>query len=188
MIAEYLRKRGTNFAILSRAYRSSAEDNGLIFNSSSPPRESVRAVGDEITLLTRRLPNTWFGVGKDRLRNANELDSRHGIKVFLLDDGFQHLRLHRDCDIVLIDALNPFGNGSILPAGNLREPTYSLYRASLILLTRTESVDQEDLLNIRRQLPRNIDANRVFELKTVINRFSDLATGETVDIESLTET
>src|SRR3989442_13859497 len=63
---------------------------------------------------------------------------RHGVEWFVLDDGFQHLRLARDADIVLIDATDPFGGGFLLPAGRLRAPKSSLPRADIVVVTRSE--------------------------------------------------
>src|SRR3989442_13036912 len=64
---------------------------------------------------------------------------RHGVEWFVLDDGFQHLRLARDADIVLIGATDPFGGGFLLPAGRLREPKSSLSRADIVVVTRSEN-------------------------------------------------
>ncbi len=64
-----------------------------------------------------------------------------GREVFVLDDGFQHLELARDLDIVTIDATNPFGNGRLLPYGRLREPVAGLSRAGCVVITRTEQVE-----------------------------------------------
>ena len=70
-----------------------------------------------------------------------------GSEVFVLDDGFQHLRLARDLDIVTIDATNPWGGGSLLPHGRLREPRAGLSRADCVVITRTDQV--EDLASIK---------------------------------------
>jgi tetraacyldisaccharide 4'-kinase len=77
-----------------------------------------------------------FGVGADRFARGQELANR-GVNWFVLDDGFQHLQLERDVDIVMIDATNPFGGGHLLPAGRLREPKTALARADLIVVTRS---------------------------------------------------
>jgi tetraacyldisaccharide 4'-kinase len=63
--------------------------------------------------------------------------ARHGIDWFVLDDGFQHLKLSRDADVVLIDATDPFGGGMVLPAGRLREPISALRRADIVVVTRS---------------------------------------------------
>jgi tetraacyldisaccharide 4'-kinase len=64
--------------------------------------------------------------------------ARHGVQWFILDDGFQHLRLAREVNIVLLDATDPFGGGMLLPAGRLREPRSALQRASFVVITRSE--------------------------------------------------
>ncbi|MCK4648488.1 tetraacyldisaccharide 4'-kinase, partial [bacterium] len=76
--------------------------------------------------------------GKDRIRSGNYCLANFNTETFILDDGFQYWRLKRDLDILLIDCLNPFGNGHLLPRGILREPLGSLKRADFFILTRTD--------------------------------------------------
>ena len=88
-------------------------------------------------LLQARLGDrVAFGVGADRFAHGGELAKR-GVEWFILDDGFQHLQLARDVDIVLIDATNPFGGGHLLPAGRLREPKSAISRADIVVITRS---------------------------------------------------
>ena len=94
MLARWLNSRDVPFAILSRGYRSPSEKRGLIFNSSTPPPHDV--VGDEVSLVARKLPGVWFGIGHNRLRSIKTIETVHSIHTFLLDDGFQHRQLHRD--------------------------------------------------------------------------------------------
>jgi tetraacyldisaccharide 4'-kinase len=119
-LAETLKSAGLGPAILSRGYKPAYAHSDLVFNSGQVEQENIDWLADEVVLLARRLPGFWFGVGADRYRNGLRLAERHGISLFLLDDGFQHRRLFRDLDIVLIDATWPFGNGRLLPAGNRR--------------------------------------------------------------------
>ncbi len=95
--------------------------------------------------------------------------------LFIIDDGFQHYQLERDLDIILIDCMNPFGNNLLLPAGNLREPTASLKRADLIVLTHTEAVNHMTLSSIITNLIRQgIKKDFIFTSKIVIEGlFSD---------------
>jgi tetraacyldisaccharide 4'-kinase len=90
-----------------------------------------------VQLLQVRLGDrVAFGIGADRFARGSELAKR-GVEWFILDDGFQHLQLARDVDIVLIDATNPFGGGHLLPAGRLREPKPAISRADVVVITRS---------------------------------------------------
>ncbi len=121
-LAERLHARGKKVGILSRGYRGS--------NGSS----------DEIELMKPRLQGrVEFGVGKNRFLEGQRIESQRNIDVFLLDDGFQHLALARDLDIVLIDASREMVKEQLLPAGNLREPFSAIMRADLLVFTRVES-------------------------------------------------
>jgi len=124
-IAERLAREGRQVAILTRGYR------GFMGARAQGEPQS-----DEVALLRERLSgNVQLGVGADRYKNG-EILARHGSDWFVLDDGFQHLQLSRDADIVLIDATDPFGGGMTLPSGRLREPVSALRRADIIVITR----------------------------------------------------
>ena len=123
-LADRLLAEEKSVGILSRGYHGETTDSGK--------------TSDEVRLMQTRLgPRVRFGVGPDRLAHGRELAQR-GVEWFLLDDGFQHLQLARDVDIVLIDATNPFGGGHLLPAGRLREPRSALARADIIIITRSD--------------------------------------------------
>ena len=129
-----------SLAILSRGYRSQCDRTGnqLLFHSPSKDQlghglPCVSVCGDEPYMLAKRLSGVWFGIGRDRLKNALELEKK-GVRLFILDDGFQHRRLKRQLDLVLLDAENPFANQQLLPCGPLRQPPKSLKRASAIVL------------------------------------------------------
>jgi tetraacyldisaccharide 4'-kinase len=130
-LAERLLAGGKRVAILSRGHR--------------PYRDSPQTVGrasDEVLLLRGRFnERVPVGVDPDRRKAAvglTEERREHPFDCFVLDDGFQHLKLKRDLDIVLIDGTNPFGDGFLLPAGPLREHLSAISRASLIVITRSE--------------------------------------------------
>jgi tetraacyldisaccharide 4'-kinase len=119
-LAEKFLAEGKRVAILSRGYQGSDKTS------------------DEIELMKSRLQGgVLFGVGKDRYAEGKRLESAE-IDVFVLDDGFQYLRLVRDVDIVLIDSTRPLRQEWILPAGRLRESRSALHRADLVVFTRTE--------------------------------------------------
>ena len=119
-LAEKFLADGKRVAILSRGYQGSGKTS------------------DEIELMKNRLQGrVLFGVGKDRYAEGKGLESS-GVDIFLLDDGFQHLRLARDLNILLLDSTRPLQEEWILPAGRLREPRSALARADIVLFTRTE--------------------------------------------------
>lgn len=94
-------------------------------------------ISDEQTLLAEELPGVPVVTQPDRVRGAAMIAANHPqVKAILLDDGFQHRRLARDLDLVLIDATNPFGHGHLLPRGLLREPAAALRRAGGVILSR----------------------------------------------------
>jgi tetraacyldisaccharide 4'-kinase len=121
-VAEKFLAEGRRVAILSHGYRGA---NGT---------------SDEIELMKFRLRGrVTFGVGKNRFAEGQRLESQQPIDVFLLDDGFQHLQLARDLDILLMDASRPLAGEALLPAGRLREPLTAMSRANLIIFTRAET-------------------------------------------------
>ena len=166
-LVHWFQDHGLRPVILSRGYRSL-------------PGE----VNDEKLVLDQLCP------GVPHLQNPNRVDSArlavadHGAQVLILDDGFQHRRLARDLDIVLIDALNPFGYGWLLPRGLLREPLVGLKRAGLTVLTRADQIDD----NSKRQIIERISGIRgtadhaevVFSPQCLVN-----STGQTVGLGSL---
>jgi tetraacyldisaccharide 4'-kinase len=104
---------------------------------------------DEVALLQRRLGESVpIGVGPNRYAKGKELEARD-VEWFILDDGFQHLQLARDVDILLIDATDPFGGRHLLPAGRLREPISALRRADVIVITRCDRAPAVELV-VRR--------------------------------------
>ncbi len=109
-------------------------------------------VDDENALLGRLARDIPIVVDADRVRGAQTAIRDHGADVLILDDGFQHRRIARDLDLVLIDAVLPFGGGHLLPRGLLREPLSGLARADALLLTRVDLVDGERLEAIREEL------------------------------------
>jgi tetraacyldisaccharide 4'-kinase len=135
-VAERLLAEGKSLAILTRGYRGKSvlSEPG---KSQISGNSMVGSTSDEVQVLQSRLgERVMFGVGPDRYKNGMALAER-GAQWFILDDGFQHLQLARDVNIVLIDASKPFGGGHLLPAGRLREPRSALKRADMIVITRS---------------------------------------------------
>jgi tetraacyldisaccharide 4'-kinase len=135
-IAERLLAEGKSVGILTRGYRGKPVSASAAKSQTTNDSAAI-STSDELRLLQSRLENrALFGVGPDRYKNGLALAAR-GVDWFILDDGFQHLQLARDVDIVLIDASKPFGGGHLLPAGRLREPRAAIKRADLVVITRS---------------------------------------------------
>ena len=96
--------------------------------------------------------------GSDRFWAAKEILSSLKPDVFILDDGFQHWAIKRDLDIVCVNALNPFGNGLLIPAGILREPIYSLKRAGLVVLTNSGLSEKSSAIGQKLELDFGINS------------------------------
>jgi tetraacyldisaccharide 4'-kinase len=142
-LARLIKEQGRHPAILTRGYRG--EGNSVCFTHLTPG-VSPELVGDEPCMLAKMLPGTLICTGRDRYQaGLAALKADPAIDCFILDDGFQHWRLARQLDIVMLDAANPFGNGHLIPRGLLREPPSALERADIILLSRAEGPFPYDL-------------------------------------------
>jgi tetraacyldisaccharide 4'-kinase len=136
-IARRFRNQGVRVAILSRGYGA---PSGL--------------ASDEAKELELDLPDVPHLQNPDRVAAARVAVEDLDAKLLLLDDGFQHRRLHRDVDIVLLDALEPFGYGHLLPRGTLREPCAALRRADVVVLSRADLIDESARCRIRERVAK----------------------------------
>jgi tetraacyldisaccharide 4'-kinase len=136
-IVEWFTSRGVRPAILSRGYRPHAG-----------------AVNDEKLVLDQLCPGVPHLQGANRVESAAVACRQHGADVLVLDDGFQHRRLTRDLDLVLIDALDPWGSDHLLPRGLLREPRSALRRADAVILTRADLCPPEQKARIIDEIRR----------------------------------
>jgi|688.fasta_scaffold00132_51 tetraacyldisaccharide 4'-kinase len=131
-LAKFLRQRGLRVAIVSRGY--GATDG---------------SINDEALELERLLPDVPHVQNRDRYQAVALATEELAAQVILLDDAMQHRRMHRDLEVVLVDATNPYGFGYLLPRGLLRESLWGLKRAGLLILTRADLVSQGEATNIQ---------------------------------------
>lgn len=165
-LTQWFQNHQRQVALLSRGYRAL-------------PGE----VNDEKLLLDRLCP------GVPHFQNPNRCDSavkavHQGAQILILDDGFQHRKLARNLDLVLIDAVCPWGYGSLLPRGLLREPKSSLRRADFVILTRVDQCSALELEQLREELTSLVPDDRIatatFQPRALIN-----VTDETLSLESV---
>lgn len=140
-LATELIRKGYRVALLSRGYGGTLEGKCAIVSNGMEILLSAAECGDEPYLLAQNVPGLMVVIGSDRYSAGILAMEGLNPDVFLLDDGFQHLRLHRDLNILLLDYNSPFGNSWTLPAGLLRESLSALKRADIIIRTRCEEDD-----------------------------------------------
>jgi tetraacyldisaccharide 4'-kinase len=163
-LCKFLQQKGIQCAVLTRGYKT-------------------RGMVDEPAILVESCPQAKVIINPDRVAAARQAVG-FGAKVLIMDDGFQHRRLHRDLDIVTIDATCPFGYGKVLPAGLMREPVISLRRADVAVLTRCDQISESKLCQIEKELQQiNPDIMIAKSIHSPI--YAQSATGEKITIEQL---
>ncbi len=140
-LCEALKAQGARPAVLTRGYRSglAADESAVLIASTMPmpPQKASRLHADEATMQAQQLEDVPIIIGRRRYEAALRFLTQFAAPThWILDDGFQHLRLARDCDIVLLNAAAPFDTGFCLPLGRLRELPKALARADVLILTR----------------------------------------------------
>jgi tetraacyldisaccharide 4'-kinase len=137
-------------AVLSRGYGGNFRGPALVVSDGSALLAGAAEAGDEPVMLARSLPGVVVAVGARRDVVGRAVEARFGRRVHVLDDGFQHLRLERDLDLVCLDVRDL--EDRPLPAGRLRERPSALARASLVLLTRIEAASEAELRVLEERL------------------------------------
>lgn len=139
MLAGWLRDEGYDVAVLTRGYGRAGR--GRVVLRCGPeglPARAAEEAGDEPAMLARRVPGVSVVVDEDRYAAGVWAERELDPDVFLVDDGFQHLRLARDMNLLVIDATDPFGGGEMPPFGRLREPILGMRRATAVVVTRAD--------------------------------------------------
>jgi tetraacyldisaccharide 4'-kinase len=158
-LAKGLMDRGIPMAILSRGYKGKGSSKPWVSDGKAvllSPEES----GDEPFQMAKTLKGIPILIGKDRFANGQLALQRFNIRGVLLDDGYQHLQLHRDLNMLLIDSEIGFGDHHLLPRGILREPLEQLHRAHLFLLTKVK--DPEDCRPLEKMLREIHSSSPIF--------------------------
>jgi tetraacyldisaccharide 4'-kinase len=186
-IARYLHAEGEQVAILSRGYRRESRGRVEVSDGArvlATPQEA----GDEPWLLARSCPGVRVVVDHRRYEAGRWLHetvaAERGVAVFLLDDGYQHLQLARDLNLLLVDAGDPLPQARLAPLGRLREPLSQLRRADAVIITRSDQPYDERALDqlLQRYLR---PATPVFHAAHELTSLSDWESGERVEVAQL---
>ncbi len=181
-LAKQLIAKGVRPAVLLRGYRDrtrSDRQSQSDRSQSDEAREYEQLLGPHITSGGATIRAVTIRANADRVFAANQAIAHDPeINVFVLDDGMQHRRVARQCEIVLVDATDPFGHDHVLPRGLLREPMEGLRRADAIVLTRVDQAGSHmfstSIAQIEAEIERHTNAPR-FKCRHVITQFVDLA-------------
>ena len=151
-VAQVVKQLGYKVAIISRGYKGKAEKGGGIVSDGKMLLMTPEIAGDEPYMIANRLKDVPVIVGKNRFKAGWLAIRKFDSDVIVLDDGFQHLKLRRDLDLVLLDYRKPFGNGHLLPRGVMREPASALLCANAIILTRSDTVNDNETSSSPKKL------------------------------------
>jgi tetraacyldisaccharide 4'-kinase len=152
-VARALAREGLRACVLTRGYGRADESRRVVASDGARVLAEVGECGDEPRLLAEKLLGAASVVcDRDRVGAARWARAELGAEAFVLDDGFQHLRIARDLDVVTLDATDPWGGGHLLPRGRLREPASALARAGCVVITRAELA--ADLGRLRAEVAR----------------------------------
>ncbi|MDR3254192.1 MAG: tetraacyldisaccharide 4'-kinase [Synergistaceae bacterium] len=180
MLSRKFSEAGLSVGIVSRGYGGETKSPLWV---GQDKRSSDRTVtGDEPLMLAHRLPNTKVVVSRDRYEGIRLLQ-KLGADVAVADDAFQHRRMGRDLDMVLIDATCPFGNGRLFPSGILREGEGALSRADIVVITKVEQASAESIEATKAKLAKWIAQERIFTARVTLDSWMALKNGELDEFE-----
>ncbi len=143
------------------------KENLIVVKPETGANSNPQEIGDEPALLARTLPEVPIVLCADRYLGGKTAEEQFKVDAHILDDGFQHLGLARNLDIVVIDATQPLSNWNLLPAGRQREPLSALRRAQIAVITRMDSTQPAALEKIIRKVSPD---TRIFRCQTILRR------------------
>jgi tetraacyldisaccharide 4'-kinase len=181
-VANLLLRQGWKPSILTRGYGRSSKAEMIVVAPGAGRRPNAQEIGDEPALLARMLPEVPLVACADRFRGGQAAEERFQVDAHILDDGFQHLALARDVNVVALDATQTISDWQLLPAGHQREPLSALRRAQIVVITRTDSADPQSL---EKMVLKVNPSAKVFRSRTVLIRWTDVWSGEAISIEDI---
>ena len=179
LVVRQFQEAGIEAGLVSRGYRT--KEHGPIWIGQDEASMSRDIAGDEPLMLAKRLSGVKIVVSKDRVQGVALLACL-GAKVAVTDDTFQHRRMARDVDIVLVDATCPFGNGNVIPAGSMREPKSAFCRADILVITKANQADAYQLASTKAELEKLLDPQKIFTAVIKMESWIKIYKGEESDI------
>ena len=176
-IARILLRNGLKPSILTRGYGRSSKPAMIVIEPGAAHAADPREVGDEPAILARLVPEIPVMICADRYHAGQAAEERFDIDVHILDDGFQHLALARDLDLLALDSTQPISDWNLLPAGRQREPVSALRRAQFVVLTRADTADPSPLEELLLEIHPNA---QVFRSRTELLGWSNALTGQPI--------
>lgn len=155
-LANYLHQYGKKVMVLSRGYKSQKENSYALLKNNASLRYDARIYGDEPVLISENLKNGSVVIGKNRGENFERYFFQEKPQVVLLDDGHQHLKIQRDLNVVLFDALTPFSRYHYPPVGNLREGWSALQDADVIMINRVDIAKEGQVRDLELLISQHI--------------------------------
>lgn len=174
-MAEYIVRQfaeaGIKAGLVSRGYRTKEHPPLWIGQDGKSTRRDF--AGDEPLMLAKRLPDTKVVVSRNRIEGVKLLAAL-GMEVAVTDDTFQHRKMGRDVDIVLVDSTCPFGNGQVIPAGSMREPMSAFRRADIVVLTKANQAAPGAGEAIKKRLAPYVEPDKIFTADIKLERWMEI--------------
>jgi len=174
LVVRQFKEAGIDAGLVSRGYRTKRHAPIWVGQDEGSKHRDI--AGDEPLMLAKRLPGAKIVVSRDRVLGVALLASL-GAQVAVTDDTFQHRKMARDVDIVLVDATCPFGNGQVIPAGLMREPESAFSRADIIVVTKSNQVTDEELVKTKNKLRQHADADKIFTAEIKLESWRKISNG-----------
>ena len=177
--ANYLLNKGYKVAVLSRGYKRKIINNNdaLLVSDGNDIVADQKTSGDEPFLIAKKAPKAIVIVGKDRIKTGLSA-IKLGADVLILDDGYQHIKLNRNENLLLLDGTKPFDNGRLLPGGKLRELPDSIKRASAIIISNSDKSTEDEIKK------HTINKPTIF-MKYKIRKLTGINIKKTINIEEM---
>lgn len=179
-LSKFFQSQGKKVAVVSRGYKGTKSTKKVFIVSDGKGHTfgSAKECGDEPFLLATWLPDIPILISKKRASAVQRAQTQFSPDLIILDDGYQHRAVSRDIDILLIDAMDPFGNYRLPPSGILREPIQNIGRADIVIINRAEA--DEDFNILRRIIRRHNEKTIIFKSGNEITELVPMGSGKSL--------